>query len=79
MAGLQDQERMIKKCTGIVEFLNMDNEFQATDDGKKRNLGHSTPSTDENDNCKAMISKGGKQKGDHMPGSLTELHWNIYP
>ncbi|KAM0344308.1 hypothetical protein ACHAPU_007665 [Fusarium lateritium] len=68
MAGLQDQERMIQKCTALVELLNVDKEFKVADDGEQMDLGPSTPSADEDDDGEGTMERGRKRKGGHTPG-----------
>ncbi|KAF5559906.1 cohesin loading factor subunit SCC2 [Fusarium phyllophilum] len=68
MAGLQDQERMIRKCTDLVELLNVDKEFKVADDGEQMDLGPSTPSADEDEEGEAAADRGRKRKGGHTPG-----------
>ncbi|KAF5659302.1 cohesin loading factor subunit scc2 [Fusarium heterosporum] len=68
MAGLQDQERMIQKCTALVELLNVDKEFKVADDGEQMDMGPSTPSADEDDDGETMMDRGRKRKGGHTPG-----------
>ncbi|KAF9773605.1 hypothetical protein IL306_008560 [Fusarium sp. DS 682] len=68
MAGLQDQERMVKKCTDLVELLNVDKEFKVADDGEQMELGPSTPSADEDEDGDAVVDRGRKRKGGHTPG-----------
>ncbi|KAJ9423764.1 cohesin loading factor subunit SCC2 [Fusarium oxysporum] len=68
MAGLQDQERMVRKCTDLVELLNVDKEFKVADDGEQMDLGPSTPSADEDEEGEAAVDRGRKRKGGHTPG-----------
>ncbi|KAH6958562.1 sister chromatid cohesion C-terminus-domain-containing protein [Fusarium avenaceum] len=68
MAGLQDQQRMIQKCTALVELLNVDKEFKVADDGEQMDMGPSTPSADEDEDGDGMTDRGRKRKGGHTPG-----------
>ncbi|KAF4944887.1 hypothetical protein FSARC_14552, partial [Fusarium sarcochroum] len=68
MNGLQDQERMFQKCTGLVELLNVDKEFKVADDGEQMDLEPTTPSADEEEDGDTMVDRGRKRKGGHTPG-----------
>ncbi|KAM0563527.1 hypothetical protein ACHAPJ_001248 [Fusarium lateritium] len=68
MTGLQDQERMVQKCTGLVELLNVDKEFKVADDGEQMDLEPTTPSADEDEDGETMVDRGRKRKGGHTPG-----------
>ncbi|KAF4456998.1 hypothetical protein F53441_1013 [Fusarium austroafricanum] len=68
MAGLQGQERMVQKCTALVELLNVDKEFKVADDGEQMDLGPDTPSADEDDDGDPTADRGRKRKGGHTPG-----------
>jgi cohesin loading factor subunit SCC2 len=68
MAGLQDQQRMVQKCTALVELLNVDKEFKVADDGEQMDMGPSTPSADEDEDGDGMTDRGRKRKGGHTPG-----------
>jgi cohesin loading factor subunit SCC2 len=68
MTGLQDQERMIQKCTALVELLNVDKEFKVADDADQMDMDPSTPSGDEDEDGDGMLDRGRKRKGVHTPG-----------
>ena len=70
MGGLQDQERMVQKCTALVELLNVDKEFKIADDADQMDMdGPSTPSGDEEeDESNVALDRGRKRKGGNTPG-----------
>ncbi|KAK6705729.1 hypothetical protein SNK03_009566 [Fusarium graminearum] len=68
MAGLQDQERMIQKCTALVELLNVDKEFKIADDGDQMDMDPSTPSGDDDEDGDSTLDRGRKRKGANTPG-----------
>jgi cohesin loading factor subunit SCC2 len=66
MNGLEDQERMIQKCTAFVELMNVDKEFQVVDEEDPAGFGGpSTPSEGEDDDG---MDRGHKRKGSSTPG-----------
>lgn len=67
MNGLDDQQRMVQKCTAFVELMNVDKEFQVVDDEDQAGFeGPSTPSEGEDDD--GMADRGHKRKGSSTPG-----------
>ncbi|KAF4983069.1 hypothetical protein FZEAL_1437 [Fusarium zealandicum] len=68
MTGLEDQARMLQKCTALVELLNVDKEFKLADDAEQMELDPATPSAEEDEDGDAMLDRGRKRKGGSTPG-----------
>ncbi|KAM5348224.1 hypothetical protein ACJ41O_008048 [Fusarium nematophilum] len=68
MNGLEDQERMIQKCSAFVELLNVDKEFKVANDAEQMEMEPTTPSADEYDDGDVVLERGRKRKGGTTPG-----------